>query len=163
MTLWWFERSRGRGALSHAFVALLALLTLAPIYYLAHLPVAAQAATAETGGTVAYSPEKLADLRKQGVPVFVDMTADWCVTCKANEHAVLDGDSFQALLKRTGAVYMKGDWTDVNPTISAFLAQYHSPGVPLYVVFPKDGGAGKQLPTVLTASLVEDALTEAAK
>jgi thiol:disulfide interchange protein len=163
MTLWWFERSRGHGALSHAFVALLALLTLAPIYYLAHLPVAAQAATAETGGTVAYSPEKLADLRKQGVPVFVDMTADWCVTCKANEHAVLDGDSFQALLKRTGAVYMKGDWTDVNPTISAFLAQYHSPGVPLYVVFPKDGGAGKQLPTVLTASLVEDALTEAAK
>ena len=68
------------------------------------------------------------------------MTADWCVTCKANEHAVLDTDAFRALLKRTGAVYMKGDWTDVNPTISAFLQQYHSPGVPLYVVFPKTAG-----------------------
>ena len=163
MTLWWFERSRGHGVLSRACVVLLALFTLAPMYYLATLPATAQAAATATGATVAYSPDKLAALRKQGVPVFVDMTADWCVTCKANEHAVLDGDSFQALLKRTGAVYMKGDWTDVNPTISTFLAQYHSPGVPLYVVFPKDGGPGKQLPTVLTASLVEDALTEAAR
>jgi thiol:disulfide interchange protein len=112
---------------------------------------------------VAYSPEKLAELRKAGTPVFVDMTADWCVTCKANEHAVLSGESFRALLERTGTVYMKGDWTDVNPTISAFLQEYHSPGVPLYVVFPRNGGPGKQLPTVLTTSLVEEALTEAAK
>ena len=163
MTLWWFERSRGRGFISRACVALLALATMVPLYCLYTLPATAQAADTASDGTVAYSPEKLAALRKAGTPVFVDMTADWCVTCKANEHAVLDGDNFQALLKRTGAVYMKGDWTDVNPTISAFLQQYHSPGVPLYVVFPKDGGPGKQLPTVLTSSLVEQALTEAAK
>ncbi|HTV85185.1 MAG TPA: protein-disulfide reductase DsbD [Dyella sp.] len=163
MTLWWFERSRGQGLPSRAGVALLALITLVPMYDLATLPASTQATAALSGGAVAYSPEKLAALRSQGVPVFVDMTADWCVTCKANEHAVLDGGSFHALLKRTGTVYMKGDWTDVNPTISAFLAQYHSPGVPLYVVFPKDGGPGKQLPTVLTSALVEDALTEAAK
>ncbi|MEO5830950.1 MAG: thioredoxin family protein, partial [Rhodanobacter sp.] len=94
---------------------------------------------------------------------FVDMTADWCVTCKANEHTVLDTDAFHDLLKRTGAVYMKGDWTDVNPTISAFLQQYNSPGVPLYVVFPKNGGPGRQLSTVLTRSMVEQALTEAAR
>jgi thiol:disulfide interchange protein len=111
----------------------------------------------------AYSPQKLAELRAAGTPVFVDMTADWCVTCKANEHTVLDTDAFRDLLKRTGAVYMKGDWTDVNPAISAFLAQYHSPGVPLYVVFPKGGGPGKQLSTVLTRSIVDQALTEAAR
>lgn len=162
MTLWWFERSRGRSMFSRAWVVLLALATLAPLYYLRTLPAAAQAID-PAGSTVAYSPEKLSELRKAGTPVFIDMTADWCVTCKANEHAVLDGEEFQALLKRTGAVYMKGDWTDVNPTISAFLQEYHSPGVPLYVVFPKNGGPGKQLPTVLTSSLVEDALTEAAK
>ena len=163
MTLWWFERSRGHGFVSRACVALLALATVVPLYCLYTLPATAQAADTASNGTVAYSPEKLAALRKAGTPVFVDMTADWCVTCKANEHAVLDGDNFQALLKRTGAVYMKGDWTDVNPTISAFLQQYHSPGVPLYVVFPKNGGPGQQLPTVLTSSLVEQALTEAAK
>jgi thiol:disulfide interchange protein len=162
MTLWWFERSRGRGGISRAWVVLLAIVTAVPLYYLATLPPAAQVVASDSG-TVAYSPEKLAELRKAGTPVFVDMTADWCVTCKANEHAVLNGEAFHALLKRTGTIYMKGDWTDVNPTISAFLQEYHSPGVPLYVVFPRDGGPGRQLPTVLTSSLMEQALTEAAK
>jgi len=162
MTLWWFERSRNRGVISRALVVLLALLTVAPLYYLATLPLAAPAAgTAD--GIVAYSPEKLAELRKAGTPVFVDMTADWCVTCKANEHAVLNGEDFKALLKRTGAIYMKGDWTNEDPAISAFLQEYHSPGVPLYVVFPKHGGAGQKLPTVLTFSLVEQALNKAAE
>jgi len=162
MTLWWFERSRNRSALSRVWVALLALLTLAPLYCLATLPLATPTATSASG-VVAYAPDKLAALRKAGTPVFVDMTADWCVTCKANEHAVLDGDAFKALLKRTGTIYMKGDWTNEDPAISAFLQQYHSPGVPLYVVFPKDGSDGRKLPTVLTFSLVEQALTEAAK
>jgi thiol:disulfide interchange protein DsbD len=162
MTLWWFERSRSRGAPSKVAVAVLALATLVPMYLLAHVPPPSSTAVAEEG-VVAYSPEKLAELRAAGTPVFVDMTADWCVTCKANEHAVLDTQAFRDLLQRTGAVYMKGDWTDVNPTISAFLQQYHSPGVPLYVVFPKHGGPGKQLSTVLTRSIVEQALTEAAR
>ena len=160
-TLWWFERSRSRGAFSRVAVVVLLALTVVPLFYLSKVQAPTQVAqTAD--GVVAYSPEKLAELRKAGTPVFVDMTADWCVTCKANEHAVLDTDAFRELLKKTGAVYMKGDWTDVNPTIAAFLQQYHSPGVPLYVVFPKDGGEGRMLPTVLTSSLVEDALTKAA-
>ncbi|EIL89247.1 C-type cytochrome biogenesis protein [Rhodanobacter fulvus Jip2] len=162
MTLWWFERSRSRGIAGRAWVLPLALATLAPLYLLAHVPPVAAGAVVEEG-VVAYSPEKLAELRAAGTPVFVDMTADWCVTCKANEHTVLDTASFRALLQRTGAVYMKGDWTDVNPVISAFLQQYNSPGVPLYVVFPNDGGPGRQLSTVLTSSMVEQALTEAAK
>ncbi|MHB1058437.1 MAG: protein-disulfide reductase DsbD family protein [Rhodanobacter sp.] len=162
MTLWWFECSRSRGAASRLAVAVLALATLVPMYLLARVPPPSATAVAEDG-VVAYSPEKLAELRAAGTPVFVDMTADWCVTCKANEHTVLDTQAFRDLLKRTGAVYMKGDWTDVNPTISAFLQQYHSPGVPLYVVFPKHGGPGRQLSTVLTSSLVEQALTEAAR
>ena len=162
MTLWWFERSRSRGAFSKTLVAVLAIATLVPMYLLAHVPPPSSAA-ATVDGVVAYSPEKLAELRAAGTPVFVDMTADWCVTCKANEHTVLNTQAFRALLQRTGAVYMKGDWTDVNPSISAFLQQYHSPGVPLYVVFPKNGGPGKQLSTVLTSSMVEQALTEAAR
>jgi thiol:disulfide interchange protein DsbD len=158
MTLWWFERSRYRGAPSRVLVAVLAVLTLVPLYYLGHLTPPVAAAAAADDGTVAFSPGKLAELRRQGTPVFVDMTADWCVTCKANEHAVLDTAAFRDLLKRTGTVYMKGDWTDVNPTISAFLQQYQSPGVPLYVAFPAGGGDGRKLPTVLTQSLLEQAL-----
>lgn len=162
MTLWWFERSRSRGVISKLAVAVLAIATVVPMYLLAHIPPPSAAAVAEDD-VVAYSPEKLAALRAAGTPVFVDMTADWCVTCKANEHTVLDAQSFRDLLRRTGAVYMKGDWTDVNPTIGAFLQQYHSPGVPLYVVFPRNGGPGRQLSTVLTSSMVEQALTKAAR
>jgi len=129
---------------------------------LSHVPPPSSTGVTEDG-VVAYSPQKLGALRAADTPVFVDMTADWCVTCKANEHTVLNTRRFRDLLERTGAVYMKGDWTDVNPTISAFLAQYNSPGVPLYVVFPKHGGPGRQLSTVLTASMVERALTDAAR
>jgi thiol:disulfide interchange protein DsbD len=162
MMLWWFERSRSHGAASKMAVAVLAIAMAVPMYLLAHVPPPLKAAIAEEG-VVAYSPEKLAELRAADTPIFVDITADWCVTCKANEHIVLDTPNFRDLLQRTGAVYMKGDWTDVNPTISTFLQQYHSPGVPLYVVFPKHGGPGRQLSTVLTSSLVEQALTEAAQ
>jgi thiol:disulfide interchange protein DsbD len=162
MTLWWFERSRSRGMPSKLAVAVLALATLVPMSLLSRVPPPSAAARA-ADGVVPYSAAKLAALRQAGTPVFVDMTADWCVTCKANEHTVLDTPRFRDLLQRTGTVYMQGDWTDVDPAISAFLAQYHSPGVPLYVVFPKDGGPGKQLSTVLTASMVEQALTDAAR
>ena len=162
MALWWFERSRHGRALSKVFVALLALAALVPLYLLAHVPPPSSVVATEEG-VVAYTPEKLAALRASDTPVFVDMTADWCVTCKANEHTVLDTQTFHDLLKRTGAIYMKGDWTDVNPTISAFLQEYHSPGVPLYVVFPKHNGPGQQLSTVLTPSMVDQALTAAAQ
>ena len=116
------------------------------------------AAQAEEAGVVAYSPEALSDLRRAGTPVFVNMTADWCLTCKANERTVLDTAAFRALLERTGTVYMKGDWTDANPTINAFLQEYRSPGVPLYVMFPEAGVEGRVLPSVLTLAAVERAL-----
>ena len=162
LALWWFERSRGRGPLRHALTAMLALTVLAPLYLLAQVPAATNAATARKG-VVPYSAGRLAELRAADTPVFVDMTADWCITCKANEHAVLDGAAFHAALERNGAVYMKGDWTNEDPAITAFLQRYHSPGVPLYVVFPKGGGEGRQLPTVLTTALVERALDDAVR
>jgi thiol:disulfide interchange protein len=160
MALWWFERSRYGRLPSKVLAVLLAILAFTPLYFVYGLARPASAAAAT--GVVAYSPEKLAELRKSGKPVFVDMGADWCVTCKANERAVLDTDAFRAVLKKTGATYMVGDWTDVNPTIAAFLEQYHSVGVPLYVVFPGNGGAGKKLSTVLTQDTVAQALTDAA-
>jgi thiol:disulfide interchange protein len=66
-------------------------------------------------------------------------------------------------LQRADAVYMKGDWTNVDPQITAFLEAHGAVGVPLYVVFPRDGGAGEVLPTVLTQAIVDDALARAAR
>ncbi|URX64303.1 protein-disulfide reductase DsbD [Luteibacter anthropi] len=159
MALWWYGRRRG--GLSWIFSAVLAIGAAAALWTVHGLPAQAAGASVAADGSVPYSPEKLAELRAAGTPVFVDMTADWCITCKANERAVLDTDAFRDLLKRTGTVYMKGDWTDVNATIAAFLDQYHSVGVPLYVVYPK-GGDGHKLSTVLTYDTVEKALEAAA-
>ena len=130
------------------------------VFMIHQLPVAG-AATTQSSDSVAYSAERLAKLRSEGTPVFVNMTADWCVTCKANEKAVLSGDAFKLALADSGAVYMKGDWTNVDPAITDFLGQHGAVGVPLYVVFPADGSGGQKLPTVLTADTVEQALRNA--
>jgi thiol:disulfide interchange protein DsbD len=159
---WWHGRGGPARRFGHAFTLVLLLAGLASLYAVAHVAPPAQS-TAADGSSVAFSPTKLQSLRAAGTPVFVDIGADWCVTCKANEYAVLDTQGFHDLLARTGAVYMKGDWTDVDPEIGAYLRQFHSPGVPLYVVYPRGGGAGHALPTVLTASLVRAALETAAQ
>jgi thiol:disulfide interchange protein len=164
LALWWSERSRTRGTPSKILAGVLLLVALAPLVLIHRMPSPAATASRHADmGVIDFSPARLAQLRKQGTPVFVDMTADWCITCKANEHTVLDTDAFRALLKHTGAVYMKGDWTNENPAITAFLRRWHSPGVPVYVVFPKDGGPGVKLPSVLTKGIVRKALVQAAR
>jgi thiol:disulfide interchange protein DsbD len=157
---WWHGRAPAGRKLGHALTVALMLAAVASFYAVAHVAPPGQIAAAD-GDAVTFSPAKLQSLRDAGTPVFVDIGADWCVTCKANEYAVLDTRSFHTLLQSTGAVYMKGDWTDVDPEIGAYLKQFHSPGVPLYVVYPRGGGAGHALPTVLTASLVRNALVHA--
>jgi thiol:disulfide interchange protein DsbD len=92
--------------------------------------------------------------------VFVDIGADWCTTCKVNEHAVLDSAAFRALLDETHATLMVGDWTNPDRDIEAFLARFHAVGVPLYVVF-RNGDEGHELPTVLTQDVVRSALIPA--
>lgn len=125
---------------------------------------AAALATSPPGGVESrssYSPEALAQLRREGRPVFVNITADWCVTCKANERAVLAREGFGDALRQAGAVYMVGDHTDIDPRISAFLREHGAVGLPLYVVYPRGGGAPEVLPTLLTPAIVRDALARA--
>jgi thiol:disulfide interchange protein len=159
--LWWFERSRWHSRhAGMALGALIALAALAPVWAVTRLAPPAAQATSE--GAVAYSPEMLDRLRADNRVVLVNMTADWCVTCKANERNVLDRDAFRDTLKRLDAVYMRGDWTNVDPQISAFLEQHKAVGVPLYVVYGP-GAPPRVLPTVLTQAVVEDALLRAAR
>ncbi|MEA5667619.1 protein-disulfide reductase DsbD [Stenotrophomonas sp. MH1] len=159
--LWWFERSRWHSRRTGMVLGLvLAVLSLIPVWGVTRLPPPAAAAAQE--GVVAYSPEMLDRLRADNRVVFVNMTADWCVTCKANERGVLNRDAFRDSLKRVDAVYMHGDWTNVDPQISAFLEQHKAVGVPLYVVYGP-GAPPRVLPTVLTQSIVEDALLRAAR
>ncbi|WP_243444020.1 protein-disulfide reductase DsbD family protein [Asaia prunellae] len=113
--------------------------------------------TKAEAGSVSYSPERLAGLREEGKPVFVDMTAAWCITCMVNERVALQTAPVQKAFKAQGVVYMKGDWTNRDETISAFLREHGRDGVPLYVYYAphKDG---KILPQILTVSGVLDAI-----
>ncbi|MFY2762799.1 protein-disulfide reductase DsbD family protein [Arenimonas sp. MALMAid1274] len=158
--LWWWEKARWGRLLPRVLAGLLVLAALWPVLAVQRMPVPARA-EAQEAGTVAYSPEKLQQLRRDGRVVFVNMTADWCVTCKANERTVLARDEFRSALEAAGAVYMKGDYTDVDETITRFLESHGAVGVPLYVVYPRQGEP-VVLPTVLTQGVVEDALAEAA-
>ena len=164
LALWWHERSRWNGrTLGRVLAGVVLLASLWPLWKISQLDPPAKAAVDSTDGSIAYSADALARLRADGRTVFVNMTADWCVTCKANEKNVLATDAFKAALERANAVYMKGDWTNVDPAITGFLQQHKAVGVPLYVVFGRTDPAGRVLPTILTAGIVDDALAAAAR
>jgi thiol:disulfide interchange protein DsbD len=110
-----------------------------------------------------WSPERLASLRAEGRPVLVNMTAAWCITCLANERVALSSTGFSDALRAGDIAYLKGDWTQRDPRITAYLAQYARNGVPLYVVYPRGGGEPEVLPQLLTPALVDAALMRAAR
>jgi len=163
LALWWYERSRWRSHRVGGLLALLLLLAaLVPVWGVTQLVPPAKAAAAAADNVVAYSPQMLDRLRQDNRVVFVNMTADWCVTCKANERTVLGTDAFHDTLRRTNAVYMRGDYTNVDPEITAFLDEHKAVGVPLYVVYGP-GAPPTVLPTVLTQAIVEEALLRTAR
>lgn len=101
--------------------------------------------------------------RKEGKPVFVDFTADWCVTCQANKKSSIEINSVKAKLDSIGAVSLLGDYTFEDAAITAELKKYARAGVPLVLVFPADPDAPAiVLPEVLTPGIVLDALEKAA-
>jgi thiol:disulfide interchange protein len=131
-----------------AMVAVLA--ALAVLSGITAKPVgAATESSAET-----FTPERLAALRSAGKPVFVNMTAAWCVTCLVNERVAISTDAVRQAFATDHVAYLKGDWTRQDPAITAFLRQNGRDGVPLYVFFPADGGPPEVLPQILTESEV---------
>jgi thiol:disulfide interchange protein DsbD len=102
----------------------------------------------------AFSVARLAELRRENRPVFVDMTAAWCVTCLVNERVAIGTDAVKQAFAEDDVTYLKGDWTRQDPAITAFLRQNGRDGVPLYVFFPGGGGQPEVLPQILTESEV---------
>ena len=104
-----------------------------------------------------YSAARLEALRSAGAPVFVNLTADWCITCLANERMALSSERFRTTLKQRGIHYLKGDWTRYDPEITALLSAHGRSGVPLYLYFPPREPA-RILPQLLTETIVLSAL-----
>jgi thiol:disulfide interchange protein DsbD len=147
--LWLGERLRhNRRPWLRPAAWLIALSAALPLWQIHQLsPAAAQALAQFADGSLRYSPSALERLRRDGRTVFVNITADWCITCKANERRVFDTPAFRDALRQNEAVYVKGDWTNTDGEITRFLETHGAVGVPLYVVF-HPGAAGKVLPTV---------------
>jgi len=113
-------------------------------------------------GWYPWSPDIVQTLTAQGKTVFVDFTADWCLTCKTNEAAVLSQDTIQNTFKALDVALVKADWTRENADIGRALQSFGRSGVPLYVVYSHLEPANPiVLPEILTADLVLDALLQA--
>jgi len=108
-------------------------------------------------GWFRYSPSLIEDFAKAKRTVFIDATADWCLTCKANEAAVLNRDDFRRAMDSLNVALVKADWTRETPEVNALLQSMGKSGVPAYAIYP-EGDATRQivLPELLTtAGIVE--------
>jgi thiol:disulfide interchange protein DsbD len=96
--------------------------------------------------------------RAAGRPVFVEFTADWCITCKVNQSVLPSQDAVRDELERWGYASFKADWTTRDDAITLALAEWGRAGVPMYVVYPADPG---KEPEVLSELLTLDSTLEA--
>ncbi|MBS0360827.1 MAG: thioredoxin family protein [Proteobacteria bacterium] len=121
-----------------------------------------KAAAAEVAAET-YSPERLAALRAEGRPVFVNYTAAWCVSCQVNDKVAISTGAVRDAFARHKVAYLKADWTKRDGAIAAELAHYGRAGVPLYLVYGRNGGEGVILPSILTPDIVVKAVEAADK
>ena len=143
---------------------LLILLCLAASFSVLRSPLlVARTVSTEVGSSEnyeVYSAARLATLRAEGKPVFVNMTAAWCITCLVNERIALSTDEVTVAMAEKGIIYLKGDWTNNDPEITAVLKQYETSGVPLYLMFPADAlKPAEKLPQILTEGILIDAMS----
>jgi thiol:disulfide interchange protein DsbD len=155
LAIWFWDSSKIKQSISAICTALAIVIVTSPLL------------TASNGGNnndnnwEVYSPARLTELRQQRKPIFINITADWCITCLANEKATLGTEAVKQALIKNGITYLKGDWTNRDPEITALLAQFDRNGIPLYLVFPSDPARTvKVLPQILTTSTVVDALQD---
>jgi thiol:disulfide interchange protein DsbD len=156
--LWSSTRQAGsRGRIAGAVAALLVLaLSLYGVSRLAGQT--APAATAAPKLGEAFTPEKLAQYRQSGRPVFVDATAAWCITCLVNEEAVLSRDSVKSAFADRKVAYLVADWTNQDPAITQLLKDNGRSGVPMYLYYAPGARKPVVLPQILTEAGVLAAL-----
>jgi len=105
-----------------------------------------------------FTPERLASEIQQGHPVFIDFTAEWCITCKFNESTVLETEAIRGAFSARQIVKLKADWTNGDPAITKMLKQFGRPGVPLYVLYSGASAQPYVFPELLTKNIVLEKL-----
>ncbi len=108
-----------------------------------------------------WSPELVAQLRSEGRPIFIDFTARWCVTCQLNK-ASIHSERVVSAMEDNNVAFLIADWTNRDEVIAAALAEHDRAGVPLYLMYPADGGEPEVLPQILTPGVIVKAIEGAA-
>lgn len=103
-----------------------------------------------------FNKDELQRVIASGKTVFVDVTADWCLTCQLNKNLVLDAAPIASWLESDGVVAMKADWTRPDPAIAAYLASFGRYGIPFNAVYGPDAPNGIALPELLTSGIVAE-------
>lgn len=125
----------------------------------AMLPQAGTAVANVPSGASRWSDAAVATARAHGKPVFVYFTADWCLTCKANEAGAIDRAETQKAFKAAGVQVFAGDWTKGDPAIGRFLESRGRAGVPLYLWYEPGAAEPEELPQILTPAMLVDRAT----
>ena len=109
----------------------------------------------DTAGST-FSPAALSKARATGKPVFVYFTADWCLSCKANEAGAINREAVQKSFDKAGVVTLVGDWTNGDPVITRTLAEHGRNSVPLYLWYAPGAATPEILPQILTPGILTD-------
>ncbi len=162
---WAFRISQEQGSASGRVLRGMAAVAIAGVVALAIVidldrPAGTNARYASSNGaSEVFSQHKLDALLASGQPVFVNMTAAWCITCLVNERTALSTGAVREVFAGKRIKYLKGDWTNRNPEITRLLESFGRSGVPLYVLY-RGGRDPVVLPQILTQSIVLDALKQ---
>ena len=116
----------------------------------------AEVERAAEGGGSTFSPAVLAKARATGKPVFVYFTADWCLSCKANEAGAINREAVQKAFAKAGVITLVGDWTNGDPVITRTLAEHGRNSVPLYLWYTPGAAKPEILPQILTPGLLTE-------
>jgi len=109
-----------------------------------------------------FTKDSLEKALASGRPVFVDFTADWCLTCKTNERFAIDTPQVRKAFSKQNAILLRADWTKGDPEITEILKDHGRAGVPMYLVYPRGGKEDQPtlLPELITSQTVLDALNK---
>lgn len=116
--------------------------------------------TIDENGWYLYSEETFQMLSKESRPLFIDVTADWCLTCKTNEAMILSKDDVKKIFSHTGAILVKADYTLESPEVTRLLRKLGKSGVPAYAVYHPKTGKWEVLSEILTRESIAKALSE---
>ncbi|MBW8744042.1 MAG: thioredoxin family protein [Sphingomonas sp.] len=155
--LWWRNAS-GASLLGTAAAVVSVVLALGAAAWIKPATAEAHAVAGESA-IEPYSAERLADLRAQNKPVFVNLTAAWCISCLVNERVALSRPEVTEAFAKAGVVYLKGDWTREDPRITAVLKANGRSGVPLYLFYAPGATEAQVLPQILTPGLLVEAVS----